>query len=297
MEYFELNNGVKVPSICFGPGIVNRGAKFSNTLLGKIKNKLEYKRKEYVYYQAISSAISNGFRFIDYSTSYGREDLISKAIKASGIKREEFILTTRISNQDQKENKVKESFYRSLDKYKIDYIDLLMFHWPVPEYYINTWTKILELQQEGLCKIVGVANCHEHHLTQIESSTGILPSINQIEVHPLFTQKELLTFCKKKNICIEAYTPLARFDERMTRLPLLKNLSNKYHKTIAQLILRWHIQNGVIPVFRSLNKRRQIENINIFDFTISNEDLKLIDSININSRLRYDPDNCDFSIL
>lgn len=297
MIHFKLNNGDSVPSICFGPGMITRGMKVPRNIFEKVSNKIKYIKLEGVFQDAINSAIKTGFRFIDYSAAYGREDMIRKAIEQSGIERKEFTLTTRITNKAQFKGAIKEEFYRSLEKFGVDYIDLLMFHWPVTDKYIDTWEQMIELKQEGLCRILGVSNCNQHHIESIEKATNILPAINQVEIHPLFTQKELIDFSHKKGIILEAYTPLARLDERMTRLPKLKALTSKYNRTLTQLILRWHIQNGVIPVFRSLNPKRQVENYNIFDFEISNEDMKIIDSVNINSRLRYDPDNCDFTIL
>lgn len=129
------------------------------------------------------------------------------------------------------------------------------------------------------------------------NNSDVCPVVNQVEVHPLFTQKPLLSYCKSQGIQVEAYTAIARFDDRLVRLPMLHKIADKYNKTVVQIVLRWHIQNGVIPVVRSLNKNRQFENISIFDFSLTDEEMKEIDSVNINSRLRFDPDNCDFSIL
>lgn len=297
MIYFSLNNGQQVPSLCFGPGMLTRGFKYQTSLLGKIKNKIKYKKQEFFYYNAICDAIDTGYRFIDYSAAYGREDLIGKAIKESSIERHKFILTTRVTNRTQYDGNIKDAVYRSIERYGTDYIDLLMFHWPVTGKFVETWKQMIELRNEGVCKCLGVSNCHQHHIDLLLFETGETPSINQIEIHPLFNQKTLIEYSRQKGIICEAYTPLARLDERLIRLPLMKKLSLKYGKTISQLILRWHIQNGVIPVFRSLNAMRQKENMNIFDFEILNEDMQRIDSLNINSRLRYDPDNCDFTIL
>lgn len=288
---------MQVPCICFGPGILTRGVKSVDTISQKILFKINYYIKERHFVESLHAAVEAGCRFIDYSAAYGREDLIGKAIRSSSINRSDFVLTTRITNKAQFEGTVKDCFYRSLERYGMDYIDLLMFHWPVTGKYVDTWKQMLELQGEGLCRIIGVANCNIHHLEDIILETGVIPSINQVEMHPLFSQKGLLGYALQKGIILEAYTSLARMDERLYRLPKMKDLSKKYNKTIVQLILRWHIQNGVIPVFRSLNKQRLFENLNIFDFTLSAEDMLLIDSVNINSRLRYDPDNCDFSIL
>jgi diketogulonate reductase-like aldo/keto reductase len=134
-------------------------------------------------------------------------------------------------------------------------------------------------------------------LEEIFKIAEINPMVNQFEIHPLFTQKSLIEFCKSKGIQVEAYSPIARFDDRLVRLPALNAIARKYNKTIIQIVLRWHIQNGVIPIVRSLNKIWQSENISIFDFELTEEEMGKIDSFNINSRLRYDPDNCDFSIL
>ena len=297
MDCFIFSNGIEIPALCFGPGIMVRGLRPSKTLIEKIKNRIKLRYIEKTYYNAILHGIKAGIRFIDYSASYGREDLICRAIKECGVDRKEFVLTTRISNQAQFCNNVRDSFFKSLEKYGTDYIDILIFHWPVTGFYEKTWLEMIKLQQEGFCKILGVANCHEHHIEHLFEESNVMPSINQVEIHPLLTQKKLLSYCKERHIQVEAYTPIARFDERLVRLPLLQKMSERYNKSIAQLILRWHIQNGVIPVFRSLNPYRLQENTSIFDFVLSDEDMKAIDAINIDSRLRYNPDNCDFTIL
>lgn len=297
MDKVKLNNGIEVPALCFGPGIMCRGRKAPHNFIQRVNNYVGTRLLERRYYEGILSAIDNGLRFIDYSAAYGREDLISKAIRKSGIDRKEFVLTTRITNRAQMNGKVREVFFQSLKRYGVDYIDVLMFHWPVTDKYVDTFREMIKLKEEGFVRTLAVANCHKHHLDRIIKETGVVPAINQVEIHPLFSQKTLISECKNMGITMEAYTPLARFDERMTRLPLLKKMAAKYNKSISQIILRWHYQNGVIPVFRSLNSSRQRENIDIFDFELTADDIKAIDGININSRLRYDPDNCDFSIL
>lgn len=297
MEYFKLNNGNNVPVLCFGPGIMTRGFKYHTDIIGKIRDKINIRKTEKIYFEALLAAIEVGYRFIDYSATYGREDLICKAIRESGVPRSEFILTTRIPNKAQFEGSVGDAFKRSIDRLGVEKVDLLMFHWPVPDKYVDTWKEMIGFREMGLCTNLGVANCHAHHIDELITATGILPQINQVELHPLFSQKDLISYCMKKNIRVQAYTSLARMDERMCRLPKLNALSKKYGKSIPQLVLKWHIQNGVIPIFRSLNKRRLESNFQIFDFSLSESDMKYIDSININSRLRYNPDNCDFSIL
>lgn len=296
MEFFELNNGNRLPKICFGPGIPFRGMK-SRSGIYRIFDKINRIKQLKTYESAIVSALSAGNVFVDYSATYGREDIIAHAIAKSGIKRDNIFLTTRVSNSSQFKNAVRETALRSIERFKTSYVDLLMFHWPVTGKFISTWEEIIKLKEEGYCKNIGVANCHQHHIDELIKATGVKPQVNQIEVHPLFSQKPLVEYCQSQGVQVEAYTPLARMDERLVRLPLWKDLQKKYNKSISQIILRWHVQNGIIPVFRSMNTDRVKENLDIFDFQIDVADMNLIDGININSRLRYDPDNCDFSIL
>lgn len=305
MERIELDNGIKIPVIGFGPGGAGYSAKFKRASKNKILSLIQRAWNKIIvrpgiyrdYVSAISAAFNNGFELLDYSAAYGNGVLIGKALKKSGIKRDNVFLTTRVSNRAQFNGNIEEEFFEQLKNMGTDYFDLLMFHWPVPHKFIDTYKKMIELKEKGYARAIGVANCHQHHLKALIDETGVVPSVNQFEVHPLFTQKPLVAFCKEQGIAVEAYTPVARFDDRLMRLPLLKRIGDKYGKSIIQVVLRWHIQNGVIPVVRTLNKKHQKENLDIFDFELTEEEMKAIDGININSRLRYDPDNCDFTIL
>lgn len=303
MEYTILNNGIKIPVIGSGPGIINSGRYISpsnklSSFLRKVYNKVIYRpRKERQFIEAVSHSFDIGFTLLDNSAAYGNEKYVDEAIQRSRLNRKDLFLTTRVSNKAQRTKCVREEFFQTMRYLHTDYIDLYQFHWPVTDCYLDTWQEMLQLYKEGYCRAVGVANCHQHHIEKLLEVSDVVPAVDQIEVHPLFTQKPLISYCKSLGITVEAYTPIARFDDRLVRLPLLKAIAQKYKKTIAQIILRWHIQNGVIPVVRSLNKKRQKENISVFDFELTPEEMTAIDSININSRLRYDPDNCDFSIL
>ena len=169
-------------------------------------------------------------------------------------------------------------------------------HWPVTDYFLDSWKEMEKLYKEGMCKAIGVCNCNIHHLNELESVAEIMPMVNEFECHPLFTQKELREYCKEKNIQVMAYTSTGRMDERLKKTVLVP-LAKKYNKSIAQIILRWHQQIGNIPIINSVNPKHMVENTNIYDFNLSNEEIASIESININSRLRYDPDNCDFKQL
>lgn len=304
IKTFKLANGDEMQAIGFGPGSMGYTAKMANkrghigNFCYRVMNKLFYRpvlKRNYV--ANIANAFTIGYRLLDFSAAYGNLDLIGKAIKKSGIDRREIFITTRVSNGAQRENRIREEFMQGLKEMDTDYVDLLQFHWPVTGYYLDAWREMEKLKDEGYVRHLGVANCHQHHLEEIFKICKYRPEVGQFEIHPLFTQKSLIAYYKQQNILVEAYTSLARYDDRLVRLPLLKRLEKKYNKDFTQIILRWHIQNGCVPLVRSLNPSHQRSNFDIFDFELSSDDMRLIDGININSRLRYDPDNCDFSIL
>lgn len=297
----KLNNGVEIPCIGNGPGILGyspRPNKQSDSIIARAYRKyIGNPKMKRDYVDAVANSFRIGFTLLDYSSSYGDGKLIGEAIRKSGVSRNDLFITTRISNGAQRDHKVRECLMNQLQGMGVDSVDLLMFHWPVTDIYLDTWKEMISLYNEGYCRCLGVANCHQHHLEALMDVADVVPAIDQFEVHPLFTQKELIGYCRSKGIQVEGYTAIARFDDRLMRLPLLKRIAEKYSKTVVQVILRWHIQNGVIPLVRSLNRERQLENISIFDFELTEDEMKAIDGVNINSRLRYDPDNCDFSIL
>ena len=299
-----LRSGIEIPLLGFGPGIMGYSAKMKKqrkgieNLIYRVYNRLFVRYNQRMsYVNSISNALQIGFRLLDYSNAYRNFDLIKSSINKSGIDRDQLFVTSRISNPAQFKGNVRDEFLMALEKMGLEYIDLLQFHWPVTGKYVNTWKDMISLKNDGYVRVLGVANCHAHHIEELEKETGVLPEIDQIEIHPLFTQKPLLEYLRTKDIVAQAYTPVARYDDRLVRLPLLKTLEKKYNKSFIQIILRWHIQNGVIPVVCTHNPKHQKDNIDIFDFSLSDEDMALIDSINIDSRLRYHPDNCDFSIL
>lgn len=304
MELKEaLRNGA-IPQIGFGPGSYGYSAKmkkqrgrFSSYVYRAMNKFILRPLGERHYVDVVANAFKIGYRLLDYSSAYSSAHLVGEALRKSGVPREKMFITSRVSNNAQRNHAVREEFMNYLKKMGVDYVDLLQFHWPVTGCYLDTWREMEKLKDEGLVKHLGVANCHPHHLEEIFKICKHRPEIGQFECHPLFTQKPLIAYYKSQGIVVEAYTPLARYDDRLVRLPLLKRLEKKYNKNFIQIILRWHIQNGIIPVVKSLNKEHQKSNFDIFDFVLDDEDMKAIDSININSRLRYDPDNCDFTIL
>ena len=303
MELNEMLRNGEIPQIGIGPGILGYTAKYNKQSRLASFTRRAYSRligrklQERNYVKSVATALRMGYRLIDYSSAYGDGALIGSAVKDSGIPREQLFITTRVSNHAQRNHQVREEFLNTIHHMGIEYVDLLQFHWPVTDLFLDTWREMEKLKDEGYVRYLGVANCHQHHLEEIFGICKHRPEIGQFEIHPLFTQKPLIRYYKEQGIIVEAYTPLARYDDRLVRLPLLRRLEQKYSKTFVQIILRWHVQNWVIPLVRSLSYNHQLEDFSIFDFELSNEDMKDIDGININSRLRYDPDNCDFSIL
>lgn len=303
MDYlFKLNNGLFIPSIGTGPGAPSPTTRWmwadNIPIFGRLINflvlRINSRISQSKWVESVSESLKIGYRLIDYSSAYGYEQLLQKAIKKSGLKREELFIISRASNMDQYNNRIRDSFMESLKNIGIDYLDLYMFHWPVTDCYINTYKEIEKLYKDGLVKSIGVCNCHQHHLETIMQECEIIPMVNEIEVHPLFTQKPLIDFCKKHDIHVIAYTPLARNDDRLRKNPILQRIANKYNKNIYQIIIRWDIQNGITPIPRSKNSYRNRTNFDVYDFELTDDEIKAIDSININSRLRFDPDNLDF---
>ena len=308
MKNYQLSNGVTIPCIGTGPSAVYRildGKKWKwirripvvGVFLYRVIYRLRAIPVEHKYVKVLSESLKKGYRLIDYSNAYGDGKLIGKAIRKSGVDRKDIFIVSKASNENQYRHEVREAFMRSLSNLGVDYIDIYMFHWPVTDHFIETYKEIEKLYKEGLIKSIGVCNCHQHHIETIIKECEIMPMVNEFEVHPLFTQKPLIQYCHNNGMRVIAYTPLAINDYRLRNSKILRGIAEKYHKNIHQIILRWHIQNGIIPIPFSFNTKHNQNNFNIFGFELSGEEMKIIDGLNINSRLRYDPDNCDFTIL
>lgn len=306
MIEIKLNGNIDMPVIGLGtidpmhdiniPAWVS--SKFG--LLGRVfyLNLIRRLQKIYMSYKlsfVVKAALNNGYRMIDTSAYYNNEYLIRRGIRWSKVSREELFIITRASNQQQWSGDIRGALLESLEALGMDYVDLYMFHWPVPDAFENTWKQMEELYKEGLVKAIGVANCHKHHLAKIDKISTITPMVNEYEIHPLFTQDELVDYCKKKGIVPIAYTPIGRHHQKLIENQTLNALSKKYNKSIPQIILRWHIQRGTPAIPRSMKKKNVIDNINVFDFSFTKEEVRLIGSINENLRLRFDPDDCRFT--
>lgn len=303
METVKLCNGVEMPVIMLGPGIPAKPKGLSwiseRSLLNRAWMKFVARpRAPRNFIDAVANGIRAGFRGVDFSAAYGCGGLIADAIEQSGVSRKDVFLTGRISNSAQFKGRVavEDQIKRVLDKYRTEYVDILMFHWPVTNHYEETWRVICNAYEKGLARSIGVANCHPHHLKKL-MDVGHKPMVNQFEVHPLFTQKDLIKYNQDLGIVVQSYTPIARMDQRLFRLPALQKIAAEHGKTMVQIVLRWHIQKGLVPVVRANKPYHQAESVSVFDFSLTPEEMITIDGFNIESRLRYHPDNCDFTIL
>ena len=241
---------------------------------------------------AVESALQTGYRHIDTAAAYGNEQGVGEAIKRSGIAREEIFVTTKVWNSRQGYDTTLEAFNESLDKLGMEYVDLYLVHWPVKGKYKDTWRAVERIYKEGRAKAIGVSNFQIHHLEDLMADAEVVPMVNQVELHPLLNQKELRSYCQDKGIVVEAWSPLMQGNKLDD--PLLVELSTKYGKTPAQIIIRWDLQHGLVTIPKSVNAGRIRENANVFDFELSAHDVERIDGMNQNRRFGSDPDNFNF---
>ncbi|OAB35264.1 glyoxal reductase [Paenibacillus macquariensis subsp. defensor] len=238
---------------------------------------------------AVQTAITAGYRKIDTAAIYDNEIGVGTAIRHCGVPRTELFITTKLWNADQGYRQTLQAFHESLRKLGLDYLDLYLIHWPVKDKYQETWEAFLDLYELGKVRAIGVSNFQDYHLQELLNFSHIIPAVNQVELHPRLTQKPLLAYCKQHGIQLEAWSPLMR--GQFLDHPILINLSDLHAKSVAQIILRWNLQNNVVVIPKSVQEHRIIENLNIFDFELSTEDMAAIDTLNQDHRLGADPNN------
>jgi methylglyoxal/glyoxal reductase len=264
----KLNNNVQMPVL--GLGVYQ-------TAPGKITQ------------NAVKSALKIGYRHIDTARIYGNEVDVGQAVRGSGIPREDLFVTTKLWNSDQGYDSTLRACEASLKRLGLDYLDLYLMHFPVPELRGESWRAMVKLQQDGKCRAIGVSNFTIHHLKELLKEHELTPAVNQVEFHPFLYQKELLEYCQSKGIQVEAYSPLAR-GERFKH-PRIASLAKKYSKTPAQVMIRWGLQHGLVVIPKSTGEERIRENSQVFDFAISGEDMRVLDSLDEDLRLNWDPTN------
>ena len=238
---------------------------------------------------AIISAVESGYRLIDTASVYKNEENVGRGIASCGIPRNELFITTKVWNTAQRLGDIQGAFERSLDRLKLDYVDLYLIHWPVPGCYLSTWKVLEEIQKSGRALSIGVSNFEIRHLEELEANSGIIPAVNQIECHPLCYPKELIDYCQNKGIQVQAYAPLAR--GAYLDNDVMCVLGTKYAHTPAQIGLRWATQKGISVIPKSVHPDRIRSNGDIFDFTIEQEDMDLIDTLKENFHSSHVPED------
>lgn len=262
----RLNNGIEMP--IFGLGVFRAEA-------GKETQK------------AVEHALEVGYRHIDTAWMYGNEKDVGKAIKESGISREEIFVTTKLWNDHHGYDAALKAFDESLNNLGIEYIDLYLIHWPVPEKRLLSWKALENIYNERRAKAIGISNYTTDHLRELDKESLITPTVNQVEFSPFLYQKELHEFCKNNNIQLEAYSPLTK--GRKFENPTLKDIAKKYSKTPAQVLIRWVLQHDIVVIPKSANPKRIEENSNVFDFELDDGDMEKLDSLNEDFRVSWDP--------
>lgn len=270
-----LHNGVKMPWFGLGVFKVEEGPDLVN---------------------AVKTAIKHGYRSIDTAAIYGNEEGVGQGIreglKEASISRDELFVTSKVWNDDLGYESTLAAYETSLKKLGLDYLDLYLIHWPVEGKYKDAWRALETLYKDGRVKAIGMSNFQIHHLEDLMKDAEVKPMINQVECHPRLTQKDLKSFCQEHGIQLEAWSPLMQ--GQLLDNPELKEIANKYDKSIAQIILRWDLQNGIVTIPKSTKEHRIVENASIFDFELTAEDMEQIDSLNQDHRVGPDPDNFDF---
>ncbi|MBC1573894.1 aldo/keto reductase [Listeria booriae] len=242
--------------------------------------------------EAIQVAIESGYRAIDTAKVYENEEYVGQAIRETGIAREALTITSKLWNADHGYDETLRAFDTTLKKLQLDYLDLYLIHWPVLAYK-DSWRAMERLYNEGLIKSIGVSNFHQHHLENLFTTANEKPVIDQIEIHPLLSQKPLKAYLESEDIVHEAWSPLAQGGELLTN-QTLQRIADKYNITIPQVILRWHLNNGSVIIPKSVTPERIRANIDLFGFDLAASDMAEIDALNKDERKGSDPDSEEF---
>lgn len=266
-----IRGNIKMPWMGFGTYKVKEGPEVENS---------------------VRWAIEAGYRSIDTAALYQNEEGVGKAIKQSGLSRNDIFLTSKVWNSDQGYDRTIQAFNTSLEKLEMDYIDLYLIHWPVVGKYKETWHAMENLYKEGKIRAIGVSNFLIHHLQDLMAHSSIVPAVNQVEFHPYLQQPQLQAFCRDNDIRLEAWAPIMK--GRVSNIRELVEIGEKYGKTPVQVTLRWEQQKGIVIIPKSVHKERILENARIFDFNLTEEEIQKIDALDKHERLGPDPDHVNF---
>ncbi len=264
----RLNNGVMIPRLGLGvyqspPGQVTQ--------------------------RAVEYALKIGYRHIDTARIYNNESDVGTALRKSGIRRDDVFITTKLWNSDQGYETALKACDDSLKRLGLKYLDLYLVHWPVPEIRVESWKALTRLFRDGKSRSIGVSNYTIHHLTELLDSSDIVPTVNQVEFSPFLYQKQLLDYCEKNKIQLEAYSPLTQ-GEKLNH-PRIQQIAKKHGKTPAQVLIRWSLQHNLVTIPKSVREERIKENSQVFDYNLTTDDMQMLDSLDENFRNSWDPTN------
>lgn len=268
---FQLRNGVEMPYLGLGTYQSDNDAEVI---------------------QAVCTALEHGYRHIDTASIYKNEEGVGLGLQKSGVPRKEVFVVSKVWNADQGYESTLRSFEDSLERLQLDYLDLFLVHWPVKGKYKETWRALEHLYAEKKVRAIGVSNFLRHHLEDLMADSAIVPMVNQMEFHPYLVQQELIDFCNEHTIQYEAWSPFMQ--GKLFDLDICKGLAKKYHKSVAQVILRWNLQKGVVTIPKSAHEIRIVSNAAIFDFVLAPEDIAFLDGLDRGERIGAHPDHFDF---
>ncbi len=268
---FTLNNGVEIPYLGLGVYLSEEGKEVE---------------------RAVDWALEAGYRHVDTASIYGNEAGVGRAVAHSNVPRSEIFVTSKVWNSDQGYDSTLRAFDASMQRLGLEVLDLYLVHWPVAGKYKETWKALERLYREKRVRAIGVSNFLQHHLEDLLGEAEVVPAVNQLEFHPYLVQQPLQDFCRAKGIQYEAWSPLMQGE--IFKIPEMARLAEKYGKSIAQVVLRWNLQKGVVTIPKSSKKERIIQNADLFDFELSAADVDLLDAMDRGKRFGPDPDNFDF---
>lgn len=267
----KMHNDVKIPQLGFGV----------------------FQAHDHVAKQAVLWALEAGYRHIDTAAAYNNEQAVGDAIRESGLAREEIFVTTKLWNDDQRAHRQRAAFEESLSKLGLDYVDLYLIHWPVKDCYLESWQVLETLYAEGKTRSIGVSNFRSHHIEEVLHAGQLAPHVNQLEFNPGNQDNDTLAFCREKGIVFEAWSPLG--NGKYTSDETIAAIAARYDKTVAQVILRWILQKGIVVFPKSVHKERIIQNTQLFDFALIDREMAILDAMNTNTPcIGSSPENFDF---